>query len=141
MSREVTITLTNQIAELERLKEVVEAFGSEHDLETKVIYQINLALDELLTNIISYGFEDEQRHDIVISLQRTGDVFQFRLEDDGVPFDPTQLEAPDVNLPAEDRRIGGLGVFFAKQVMDSVVYERRGDYNVVTLTKAVAAST
>lgn len=141
MSREVTITLTNQIAELERLKEVVEAFGSEHDLETKVIYQINLALDELLTNIISYGFEDEQRHDIVISLQRTGDVFQFRLEDDGVPFDPTNLEAPDVNLPAEDRRIGGLGVFFAKQVMDSVVYERRGDYNVVTLTKAVAAST
>lgn len=136
MSREVTITLTNQIAELERLKEVVEVFGSEHDLETKVIYQINLALDELLTNIISYGFEDEQRHDIVISLQRTGDVFQFRLEDDGVPFDPTNLEAPDVNLPAEDRRIGGLGVFFAKQVMDSVVYERKDGHNVITLTKA-----
>lgn len=137
MGNEVSVVFLNQLSELERLNEVVETFALEHGLASKLVFEINLALDELLTNVISYAFKDTEEHQIQLWIQLESGLLTLRLEDDGIPFDPTRMADPDVDRAVEDREIGGLGVFFVKKVMDSLDYKRVEERNVITLTKSV----
>jgi serine/threonine-protein kinase RsbW len=137
MGNEVSVVFLNQLSELERLNEVVETFALEHGLASKLVFEINLALDELLTNVISYAFKDTEEHQIQLWIQLESGLLTLRLEDDGIPFDPTRMADPDVDLAVEDREIGGLGVFFVKKVMDGLDYKRVEERNVITLTKSV----
>jgi len=130
----LALTLKNDISELSRIAEDIEAHGESRSWPIKWIMNLNLSLDELVTNIISYGYEDSGEHEIRITLTERDGSLTVVVEDDGIAFDPfTQAPEPDIDASVEERRIGGLGVYFVKTLMDEVSYERLGKRNLITL--------
>ncbi len=119
----------------------VEDFCAHHNLPHKFIFQITLVLDELITNIISYGYDAPGTHSIEISLSLDNELLRIRILDDGRPFNPLQdAEEPELEVPLELRKrpIGGMGIHLVKSIMDTIEYERRENTNVLTLTKDLA---
>ena len=129
------ISLVNDLRELVTAADEIDAFCARHGVSPATAYAVNLSVDELLTNTISYGYEDSEEHRIDLLLRLNGDVLEIEICDDGIPFEPTSAEIPDTDAPIEDRPIGGLGIFLTRQMMDSFNYRRDGGRNVVTLTK------
>lgn len=125
------------LKQLERLAIDVELFGKENKLHKDLVYNLNLCLDELVTNIISYGFKGQKPSPIYLKLDvdKNGGFVTATLEDHAEPFDPVALlrRDPDINSEVEDRPIGGLGVYFVNKYMDSINYQRNDGVNKVTL--------
>jgi serine/threonine-protein kinase RsbW len=135
MSPELEIKLTNTLSELERFNQVLTEFGRRQALSPGVVHDLNLALEEILINIISYAYTDNREHEIKVRLSaRPGEV-KAEVEDDGQPFNPLEAPEPDMNRPLEERTIGGLGIFLVRKLMDGVEYQRQADRNLLTITK------
>jgi serine/threonine-protein kinase RsbW len=133
----VSFKLKSKLSELDTLCQNLERFGRSIGLSPKYIFEANLALDELFTNIISYGFEDKNEHVIKITISYQNDDLVFSIEDDGVPFNPTKTKAPDLECTIEECRIGGLGIHLAKNLMDEVCYQRCKNKNILILKKNI----
>jgi len=131
------LRLQNRLTELDHLAQTVEAFGETHGLSPKLVYQIGLVLDELFTNIVSYGYQDGGEHDISLHMSRERGRLRFMLLDDAAPFDPLSAKSPDLVSPVDARRIGGLGIHFVRSMMDRVAYERVGNRNTLILEKDI----
>jgi serine/threonine-protein kinase RsbW len=139
MSRKsVSIKLKNRISELERLGQKLQAFGEDIGLSKKCVFQINLAVDELFTNIVKYGFADDSRHYVRVALSHADGKISIRVEDDGIPFDAAAKQTSELKDHIEDCKIGGLGLHLVKRIMDGIEYQRCGGKNVITLTKYTA---
>jgi anti-sigma regulatory factor (Ser/Thr protein kinase) len=98
----------------------------------------NLAIEELVTNSMKYGYEDTAEHEVDIELAVSEGALVIHVVDDGRPFNPVEAPAPDTTLAPEARRIGGLGLHMLRTFSDRMTYERRGRFNHVTLVKALA---
>lgn len=136
MADELVLTVVNQLSEIERITQSVEAFAERNDLAPKVTFAVNLALEEVLVNTISYGYGDsggDHRIDIKITIEDR--VLTARVEDDARPFDPTEHPTPDTTKGAEDRNIGGLGIHLVRGLFDAVEYRRKGERNLLVLKK------
>ena len=133
-----TFELKSSLSELDKLCRNLEAFGKKAGLSKKFIFEINLALDELFTNIISYGFDDDSEHIIKMTITPKNEELCMCIEDDGLPFNMTEFETPDVTCSVEECKIGGLGIHIIKKLMDDICYQRRGKKNVLTLKKKFA---
>lgn len=119
-------TYLNQLTELDKLAGDINHFGLEENLDKETLYHLNLCLDELLTNIILYAFEDKSSHTIHISLIKKNNQLIIDIIDSGKAFDPlTQVPEPDLNSPVEERGIGGLGIFFLKKYSEVITYSRQ----------------
>lgn len=133
--------LRNEIVELERLHAAVDAFGAAHELPNRVVLALNLALDECVTNIVEYGYDDTGVHDIVIRLcmevGTDGRGVTIQIEDDARPFDPLTVPAPRLDTSIKDRAVGGLGIHLVRRCIDTVAYERVGNRNRLLLRKRV----
>jgi len=129
------ISIVNQIPEIEKVCDFVSGFGEENDLSQKIIFAFHLALDEILTNIISYGYRDKDEHIIDIHLSLQAGALALEILDDSVPFNPSDAPVPDVNQPLEERKIGGLGIYLVKNLMDEVEYKSIDGVNRLTLKK------
>ena len=128
------LTLKNDLSELARIAEAIEAHGESRGWPVKWILNLNLSLDELITNIVSYGYQDSDEHEIRVTLTEQYGSLVVVLEDDGIAFDPfTAAPAPDLEASVEERRIGGLGVYFVKTLMDEATYQRLDSHNRITL--------
>jgi serine/threonine-protein kinase RsbW len=127
--------LTNALSELDALCRNLTSIGKALGLSEKSVFQINLALDELFTNIVSYGYSDEKTHRIKFELTTESGVVIIRIEDSGIPFDPVKPPTSQAQPPVEDCEIGGLGLHLVKKMMDDVVYERCDGRNITTLKK------
>ena len=135
-ARELRLILKNHLSELARVAEEIEAHGEARDWPAKWILNINLSLDELITNTVSYGYRDADEHEIRITLTEQDRSIVVVVEDDAIAFDPfTSAPAPDLEAGVEERRIGGLGVYFVKTLMDEVAYERVDGVNRITLVQ------
>ena len=133
-ARALRLVLTNDLSELARIAEEIEAHGEARDWPAKWILNINLSLDELITNTVSYGYRDADEHEIRITLAEQDKALVAVVEDDAMAFDPfTAAPAPDLEAGVEARPIGGLGVYFVKTLMDEVAYERVDGVNRITL--------
>jgi len=142
MQNHMTIALKGDLLEIRRIAGLIENFGNLNRLPDITIRQVNLAVDELLTNTIFYGFDDAATdHSIKITLRLDATVLTVELVDDGKPFDPFECADPDLTKAIEDRLTGGLGIFLARKLMDSVDYQRVDGENRVTLIKRTIAST
>ncbi len=115
-------------------------FADAHALPVPVRRSVNVVLDELLDNVLSYGFAGRPDGEVTVEMELGGDRLRLTLTDDGPPFDPFGAAAPDTTLPVAERRVGGLGIHLVRRMMDEVGYERRGDRNVVTLAKRLPAA-
>lgn len=130
-----TLIIRNEIGELNRLVLFLEKMEEEWNLPPAVIPPVNLALEEALSNIIFYAFEKGSVNEITLQFQLKDNEITIILVDQGKPYDPTKKEDPDISLPAEERPIGGLGIFLIRKIMDEVRYSRVGDKNQLTLVK------
>ena len=135
MRLEKTLTLGNQLSELSRLARHVESFAQQAEISMKDTFSLNLVLDELITNIIKYAYKDDQTHQIGLTLIFDPPHLTAQLSDDGLPFDPTLAAKPDLSSNLEDRRMGGLGIQFVCEFMDTVEYKRMGGHNHLRLGK------
>ncbi|MEW6673652.1 MAG: ATP-binding protein [Thermodesulfobacteriota bacterium] len=136
-SKKITFKLENKLSELKRLHQQLEAFAKEHQLPLKDIFEINLCLEEHFTNILSHGYADRETHWIDITLSVEQEKFIACIEDDGIPFNPTAVPAPDFKCPLEERKVGGLGVHLTRHYLDSMAYQRRGGINILMMTKKI----
>ena len=132
--------LKNDQSELERLCDKCEELGKTIGLSDKSVFEINLALDELFTNIISYGFKDQKEHSIKIDITFDDNQLYMRIEDDGIPFNPMAVSPPDFQCGIEECQVGGLGIHLIKKLMDDVQYQRVGDKNVIELKRKIVVS-
>ncbi|KQC15435.1 MAG: ATP-binding protein [Methanothrix sp.] len=98
-------------------------------LDSREIFHLMMAVDEACTNIIKYSNSDE----IKIKCGVEDDRVVVEIRDYGVAFNPLQAPAPKVDLPLEERVVGGLGIYFIRTLTDGVAYQRDGDENVLTL--------
>jgi len=124
--------------EVARVNAAFTEFAEAHGLPASVRRSLNVALDELLTNTIGYGFTGRVGGEATVDVELHQDRVSVTLTDNGGPFDPFGLAATDTTLPMEERPIGGLGIHLARRLMDEVSYQRRADRNVVVLVKLLA---
>jgi serine/threonine-protein kinase RsbW len=131
----VSLKLRNSFSELDTLGQKLRQFGGELGLSSKALFQICLAVEEIVGNIISYGYTDDALHWINITISHKQGILIMRLEDDGIPFNPLWAQEPDCECPVEERKVGNLGIHLCKKVMDEMNYERFGDKNILILKK------
>jgi serine/threonine-protein kinase RsbW len=131
------IRIANRISEITRVAELVDSFGARHELPNDVIVALNVSLDEILNNIISYAYDDAGHHDIVVRVVlRSGNV-EVVVEDDGKPFNPLLVPAPDL---AAKSRLGGVGLHFVRNLTDHLEYARREGINELRFAKKLKES-
>ncbi len=128
-------------AKIEKLDDVlafVDGILEEAECSPKVQVQIDIAVEEIFVNIAHYAYAPNEGR-ALIKAGVTGDpaLFSIEFSDAGIPYNPLAKEDPDVTLSAEDRPIGGLGIFMVKKSMDSVDYEYKDGRNVLTITKGI----
>ena len=133
MTKELIIK--NDISEIDRLALFIEELGEDLSLNLVLVMNLNLALEEAVSNIILYAYPEKLGEEISIKASKVGDAILFIISDNGVEFDPTMLPDADITLSAEDREIGGLGIFLIRKIMDEVKYERIEGKNVLTIKK------
>lgn len=120
------------------MAEFVETVCDEMGVDMATAMQLNLAIEEAVVNVMNYAYPAGTRGDICLAAHAEGDAITFILSDSGIPFDPTAQKEADTSLSAEERPIGGLGIFLVKQLMDTVTYRRAEGRNILTLTKKLA---
>lgn len=131
----ITIRIDNAIEHIGLVADAVDLAGRELHLSRRTVNEMNVVLDELLSNIIRHGYADDARHDIRVELSFAGNLLCATVEDDGIPFDSA---SPVPRLPdrkATAATIGGLGRHFVHALMDSVAYVRVGNINRVTVCR------
>lgn len=133
-----SLTLANKIDELTRISTFLEETAEQWELPLVLSMSLNLVLEEAFTNVVQYAYTDEEKHDIELLMEKSGNMLIITIIDDGQPYDPTKKTDPDINLDVENRPIGGLGIFLIKKTMDEVTYERKNGKNHLIMTKELA---
>jgi anti-sigma regulatory factor (Ser/Thr protein kinase) len=129
--------LKNDLSELEELRQHVKNFGRITGLSEDCLFEITLCLDELFTNIVSYGFDDKRHHLIQFTLQLENDVLTLDVEDGGMPFNPLKEKEPKLVYDPKNLKIGGLGIHIVKKLTSDICYQRNRGKNLLTLKKSV----
>src|SRR5262245_22643304 len=132
-SEELRLTIHNEIGELARASAMAREHLERHGFEEAVVFATDLALEEVLSNVIRYAYDDHDQHRIVIALRTAGRCIEIQIVDDGREFDPVSAPAVEVAVPLERRRIGGLGLHLLRAFVSEMHYERIKDRNVLSL--------
>ena len=136
----IDIPLVNDLRELARVAARIDEFCSERNLPPDVAYACNLAIDELLSNAISHGYDDDEPHRVMVIVRLEADALVVVIVDAGAEFDPTRTPEPEAGLSLDGPEADGLGLLLVNRMMDAVAYQRRDGCNVVTLTKSVRSN-
>lgn len=129
-----TLHLINDVNEVTKMAEWIELLAEEAGLAPDKTFQLNLALEEAVVNVINYAYPGQEGMPVTLDCEILDDKLSFVLDDSGVPFDPTKNEDPDITLSAEDRPIGGLGIMLVRQFMQDISYEYVDGHNRLSLS-------
>ena len=140
MESQLSLVVRNYLGELPKTAETVSAWCKENEVPAAAEFHANLALEEIVSNIIHYGWKDGAEHEIRVRLSRMKDEIRIEVEDDAVPFNPLEAPAVDVNLPLEERPVGGLGIHLVRQIMDSLEYRRLEGKNFFIMHKKITGT-
>lgn len=133
----ITIRLRAEVPEIERLNRVTRQFGELHELPSRTLHAVTLALDELVSNVVLYGFDDPIGQEITVQIEvREGEV-RATVSDGGRAFDPLVVASPDFSIPLEQRPLGGLGIHIVRSLMDHAEYRRGEGKNFLTVRKRI----
>jgi sigma-B regulation protein RsbU (phosphoserine phosphatase) len=127
------LIIDSRIEELDKVTAFVRQAGERLNLPPALTMKLNVALEEVVANVIQYGKQETET--IEIACAHGNGKLAFTITDTCEAFDPTGIADADITLPAEDRPVGKLGVFLIKQIMDEVTYRRENGKNILTLTK------
>ena len=131
----LSFTLDNNLDQLDNLHAMTKGFGDVHGLGKGTIFETNLVLEEVFTNIIGYGHGDKNGHQVQFSLEYNKNCIIIHIEDDGIPFNLLETDPAELDTGLEHRSVGGLGIHLIRNFMNDVTYQRIGSKNVVTLKK------
>lgn len=131
------LILENDESQLVLMAGFLAEAGMEFGLEEKKVQALHLVLEEAVSNVMFYAYPEESGRRIEVEIGRDGDEVWVVVRDEGIAFDPMRREDPDVGLAAEDREIGGLGIFLIRRLMDEVEYERVKGWNVLRMRMKV----
>jgi serine/threonine-protein kinase RsbW len=131
------LKLKNQVGELERVNTFVAEICEELHLDAELQMNLNLVMEEMVSNVIFYGYPQGATADIELLAESDGKELTFVLSDQGVAFDPTQKEDADVDVNPADRELGGMGIYIVKNIMNQVTYQRLKGRNLLTMKKSI----
>jgi sigma-B regulation protein RsbU (phosphoserine phosphatase) len=131
----ITIEVDNDVSAIQKVGEEFDRFAEQSGLAPAIVQTLHIIFDELLNNIITYGYQDDERHTIEVKIELSGRRLSVTISDDGIPFNPLSQRKPDTSLSIEDREIGGLGIHLVKGLADECGYQRKIDKNVLSLMK------
>ena len=130
------ITLPAKLENLEAMLKFIQDGASGLGFEAKDVNQIQLVSEEVLVNVINYGYPDKEGDvEIVFSSTEDNRGIEIQVIDKGIPFDPLSMPEPNINAPLEERKIGGLGIFLLRRMMDKVNYRREDGCNILNFVK------
>jgi anti-sigma regulatory factor (Ser/Thr protein kinase) len=136
------LTLNNDVKQIELLTEFIEVLCEELGLDAMLTFNLNLVLEEAVTNVIMYAYPQDEDHTMTLKTwtEQSDNIIVFELKDQGKPFNPIE-EAPEVDttLSADERQIGGLGIFLINKIMDDVTYRYEEGSNILTMKKNIKA--
>jgi len=136
---EIQAIIRNRREELRRVQHAVDQLAARCHLPAEIVGDMQVALDEILSNIIKYGYADDAEHQIEVRLRVVDNAFEATIEDDGMPFNPLESRAPDVESGLQERRLGGVGVHYIKNLMSEIRYNREDNRNCVVLSRKFSA--
>ncbi len=131
------ITIRNKVSELEHINRFIEEIGQELGLDMELQMNLNLVIEEMVANVIFYAYPEGTDASIDLVAESNGKELTFMLSDRGKEFDPTLKEDADPNVNPIDRRIGGMGIYIVKNIMNEVSYQRLEGKNLLTMTKTI----
>ena len=135
------LKLKNDMAELNKLHRFIEKLGRNLCLPKKYIIETTVALEEVVSNIISYAYGDRENQPIKISVIPPADEeLVLRVEDSGRPFNPLKAAKPELTYDLETCDIGGLGIHLVRKLMDDVSYDYRECKNILEMKKSIKPS-
>ena len=135
---EMFLEIENRVEEITKVNALIDQACEEWDINPKDGNKINLALEEVVSNIINYGFDDDQEHKIEIAIELVKDLVRITVTDEGLAFNPLEKKDPDsLDKPIEEREVGGLGIYFVKQFMDHEEYRRENGKNILIIEKKI----
>jgi anti-sigma regulatory factor (Ser/Thr protein kinase) len=129
--KQINLSMQNNLKDLAALMNQASAFLESRSLPGTVVYKANLVMEEVLTNIVKYAFEDASEHEISVLLSVCHDDLAIRFEDDGREFDPLAVPPPVTKKSLEEADVGGLGVYLVRKSVDSIEYRRDQFRNVL----------
>ena len=129
------LTLPNDVQEVPQLAAFVDEICESAGIDMGTTMKMNLAIEEAVVNVMNYAYPSGVKGEVRIEAGVREGYVEFVISDDGTPFNPTEVEDADTTLSAEDRQIGGLGIFLVKHFMDIVEYKYVDGQNVLTLRK------
>ncbi len=131
------IKIKNEVGELERVNQFVEEIGAELGLDMELQMNLNLVMEEMVSNVIFYAYPEGKHEEIELVAESDGKELTFVLSDKGKEFDPTMKEDADPNINPMDRDIGGMGIYIVKNIMNKVTYQRLEGKNLLTMKKEI----
>ncbi|MEJ2164834.1 MAG: ATP-binding protein [Desulfobacterales bacterium] len=135
------LKLKNDMAELDKLHRFIEKLGRKLRLSKKYIVETNIALEEIVSNIIAYAYKRRSNEFIKISVTPpVNGALVLRIEDSGRPFNPLRVAEPELVYDLENCDIGGLGIHLVRKLMDEVSYDYRERKNVLEMKKAITST-
>jgi serine/threonine-protein kinase RsbW len=129
------LTLKNDLSELEKLHSFLDEIRQSLSISQKCLFETNLVLEEVFSNVLSYGFNNHTDHFIKISITAAQGVLNIRVEDDGKPFNPLKAKEPNLQYDIENCEPGGLGIHLVKHFMNDFRYKRYQNRNTITMKK------
>ena len=131
------ICIKNKVSELEKVAQLIEEIGEELGLSMELQMNLNLVMEEMVTNVIFYAYPQDEEADIELLAKSDGKELTFVLSDQGKEFDPTAKEDNDLSVNPAERELGGMGIFIVKNIMNKVTYQRLEGKNLLTMTKGI----
>ncbi len=131
------LVLKNNRSEIHKIETVLRKFAKEHDISEEVLLDVNLALEEIFINIISYAYDDDNEHNITVNIVMENEQLIAKIADEGKPFNLLDRPSPDIEKPIEERPNSGMGVLLVKELMDNVEYTRINGKNLLILHKNI----
>ena len=140
MGSQLSLVLRNHLSELERMSEAVSAWCKGNAVSAATEFYVNLALDEIVSNVIRYGWKDDGEHQLHVRLSRLENELKVEVEDDATPFNPLEVPPADISQPLEERPVGGLGIHLVRHIMDGLEYRRLNGKNLLVMKKKTGGS-
>jgi anti-sigma regulatory factor (Ser/Thr protein kinase) len=133
MSRKMAIVLENKLEELSVLTQMLQVFLRPYQMPSATLYALELTLEEILVNIVSYAYEDEAVHDIEFKVEVDASMIAMKFIDDGKAFNPLTVQKADTAEPLMERGIGGLGINVVRKMRDMMEYQRKDEKNILRI--------
>tara|TARA_B100000609_G_C17165319_1_gene408528 strand:+ start:720 stop:1133 length:414 start_codon:yes stop_codon:yes gene_type:complete len=134
MAKTKSMTIKNTFEEMGALCSEFHEFLKGTELASATVYVLDLALEEMVTNIIKYGYDDKGGHNIRVEVEIGDEAAHMLIEDDGHEFDPLNQAMPDLDRDITEREIGGVGIFLTRNMVSEINYSRENNKNKLRIT-------